>query len=336
MIDDIRVRIPLYEPSDVDLHHLSPDHHLPLRRRAKLRDVHDLTLRARSVRKGRYLVIEGSFAGFLQGHAIAGTTDLGALVAEVVPRVLKKVHIRPSTALARDIAAGRVRLERVDIAGFIDCRDFGGISAVIRALDVAFAGSAIHRMIYPEMTLLLDSQSSLSSTSMYHKEKQMLSVHLELWHKLNEKIKDFARHYLRAEKRYMRRLLIDLCCGDVCDFDWPTMKAHFLASLRELFLSGQLPNWNFPIDPSGFDKIDMIAALASKGINVVEGMPESTRNRICAEARARNYAQDLMRPPVNVQFVRPILPLLDAPVRFGAPNGWAEKGLVWTPHSEHQ
>jgi hypothetical protein len=139
MIDDVRIVVPIEHHPFGD-HYATKDRCYSTHRRVKLEGKNELTIRVRSVRDGTAITIEGSFAGFLQGHNVVGPYHLRSLVYNVCVKVFQERDLAPTPELLDRIRRGHVKLERIDVVGFLDCEQFGGPASVIALLDAGLGG----------------------------------------------------------------------------------------------------------------------------------------------------------------------------------------------------
>lgn len=332
MIDDIRIRLQLaHKP--IDEQELLPDGTKRPPRRMKLYGAWNNTVRARSVRDGQYLVIEGSFNGFLQGNNVIGSMNLQALVSEVVSRVLTHFGITPTRTEQEAIDDGRIKLERLDVVGYLKVGHLGGPPVVIKGLEVGLAGSREKRMMFPRETLVYHSHSKYWSLMAYDKEQQLRTKHPDTWNALDPMVKEVAKKYLRLELRQFGRELQRLGWLEVKDVTLPGMKGQFAKRLKRLLGDLRKPYPRLPL-PSNVAKPSatyMRAMLLSHGHDFISGLPERSQRREWA-----NLSNEYGITRRNVRHLasgtRRTLARLGEmpafPIRHGAPRTLREAGLV--------
>jgi hypothetical protein len=329
MNDDIRTCLELAH-SPMDEQELLPDGGKRKPRRWKVMGVRGASLRVRSVRGGKYLVIEGSYNGFLQGHNVIGSMNLHELVQKVIRRVLRRLRLVPSREEKRAIKAGRIKLERLDLVGYLKVDHLGGPSAILKALDTGLAGSQENRMVFPGETLVYHSHSKHWSLMAYDKAEHLITKHPETWGALDPRIQEIARTHLRFELRQFRRELVALGWLEVRDVNVEQLKEQFAARLNQLMgdLRHPFPALPLPQGVGAPPVAYMRALLASLGYDFSASLSERAQrderkklkdgygiDRRCSTdlpLPVRRTLRDLKRRPAF-------------PIRHGAPRTLRER-----------
>ena len=330
MIDDIRVRVKVaHQP--VGKRKPLPDGTEGAYGRVQLRGVGERSVRARSVKNGKFLIIEGSFIAFLQGHNIIGTMKLDELVFIVVQRVLRHFGITPTTAEIRAIREGRVDLERLDVVGYLKVAQLGGPGAVVRALDIGLAGSTRNRMIFPKETIVYHSHSEWWSLMAYDKAAQMMAHYPETWGALDPAVQEIAFEYLRFELRQFKPELASRGWHQVRDVYVDDVRKAFAERLAGLRADVRRP---FPALPSSEPKPSraiLLGMLAARGVDLISGLDDRAQRRVWQELREklgidRRNASDL--PSRYVQTLADLFESPSFPPRHGAPKSLRERSRV--------
>jgi len=319
MLDDIRVCIQV-KHKEFQERSLSPDGNSRPKRLKKW-GIGNQGVRVNSVKKSRFLVIEGSFNGYLNGQTIVGSLDLLTLVRRVVAKVLKQLGIMPTAKEQRRIDQGRVKLERLDLVGYLYVKHLGGPAAVLHALDVGLAGSKRNRMVFPKETIVYHACSSFWSLMAYDKAQHLRSTQPQLWKSLDPLIKDVARHYLRFELRQFRRELLAQGWAEVRDVDMAELTSLFSSRLRALLSDVRRPYPKLQIDVKKPSVGLLLGLLAALGVDLISLRHERTRRRIRQELAGLGIdaRQDSEIPR---KYRRTLAALLDEPafpIRHGAP-----------------
>lgn len=331
MNDDIRISLDIpHNPLDPYALKSDGTKHRP--KRIKKWGVGNQSVRVRSVKKGQALVIEGSFNGFLNGHSVVGSMNLIELVKRVVDQVLKMLKIKPTREQQRAIHEGRIKLERLDVVGFLRVDHLGGAPAVLQALDVGLAGSKLNRMIFPKETIVYHSCSKYWSLMFYDKAQHLRSKHPETWKKLDPRIKEVARQYLRVELRQFGKELDRLGWKEVRDVKLKAMKDLFEKRLRALLEDIRQP---YPrLTPKGakmLSKDDLRGLLAMVGVDVISSLGQQAQRRVRA-ALKRKHGVDLRADSTLPKKYRRTLDELwekpAFPIRHGAPRRVRRAGLL--------
>ena len=171
MFDDLRIRVDIPHEHVVEFG-MRSDGTRSRPQRIKKWGIANQSIRIKPVRSKdgtAGLVIEGSFNGFLNGQTVIGTMDLTWLVKQVVDKVLASLSILPTPSEQGEIDKGQIKLERMDVVGYLRIRHLGDAGTVLRALDVGLAGSRRNRMIFPRETVVYHSSSSYWSLMFYDK-----------------------------------------------------------------------------------------------------------------------------------------------------------------------
>ncbi len=332
MIDDIRICLKLAHTS-IDQQDLLSEGKSRPPKRFKVMGVRDASVRVRSVRGGQHLVIEGSYNGFLKGHNVIGTMDFPALVQKVIRKVLRHLNIKPSREGQRAINEGRIKLERLDLVGYLKVAHLGGPSAVIKALDSGLAGSVENRMVFPGETLVYHSHSKYWSLMAYDKARHLQAKHRDTWVALDPRIQEIARTYLRFELRQFRRELVRLGWLEVRDVKVEQLKEQFAARLARMLGDLQKPFPALP-SPEGVKtppKAFLMALLASHGHDFSTGLSERAqrdqrkqlKDGYGIDRRCTNNLPSPVRRTLNDLKRRPSFP-----IRHGAPKALRDDGLI--------
>ena len=330
MIDDMRIRARIaHQP--VGKRKLLPDGTEGAYGRVQLRGVGERGVRVRSVKNGQFLIIEGSFIAFLQGHNIIGTMKLDELVFIVVRRVLRHFGITPSSAEMEAIREGRIDLERLDVVGYVKVAHLGGPGVVVEALDVGLAGSTRNRMVFPKETIVYHSHSEWWSLMAYDKAAQMMAHYPETWAALDPAIQEVALEYLRFELRQFKPELASRGWHQVRDVYVDDVKKAFAERLAGLGADVRRP---FPTLPCAVPKPSralLLGMLAAKGVDLISGLNDRAQRRIWQKLRdehgvSRRNASDL--PDRCVHTLADLFEAPSFPPRHGAPRALRERGLV--------
>lgn len=289
------------------------------------------TVRARSVKSGEELVVEGSFIGFLQGHNIVGSMNLQALVSEVVARVLKHLRITPSRREQRAIDEGRIKLERLDVVGYLRVDHLGGPEAVLRVLDTGLAGSRQSRMIFPQETVVYHSHSKYWSLMAYDKAQQLQAEHPATWESLDPRVQDVARNYLRFELRQFRRELISRGWLEVRHVTRAAVEEQFAKRLDQLFRDLRTPYPALPISGINLSKALLLGLLAAHGVDFISALSDRSQRRVWQQLGAELGIDRRSATGLPREYRRTLGDLLDEPalpIRHGAPRALRHAGLV--------
>lgn len=116
-----------------------------VRKRIRLVSSWSTEMQVRSVEvDGRRCVqVSGNPAKLLQGHNVFGSDNLPGLVRSVLAKVCAARGVKPSAADCEDWAAGRIRLQRVDVTRSVDLGSLARVRSAIRALETC--GRLRHR-----------------------------------------------------------------------------------------------------------------------------------------------------------------------------------------------
>jgi hypothetical protein len=332
MYDDIRICLEV-EHFPIGKRRLLPDESEGPYGRVKLTSPTDHSLRVRSVRKATRLVIEGSFMAFLQGHNVVGTMNLMALVKKVVGEILKRLEIKPSHREQRRIDEGRIKLERLDVVGFVKVDDLGGPAAVLRALDVGLAGSRANRMIFARETVVYHSHSRYWSLMGYDKAAHLQAVYPETWAALDEPTQGIASNYLRLELRQFRRELVRQGWDQVRDVEVEQVKKVFVGRFKRLTEDMRRP---YPRLLPASDRPStalLMGLLASFGVDLISNLSPRRQRAVRAELRNQHGIHVRSSEPLPRQYRATAALLLDRrrlPVRHGAPRTLRQKGWLAT------
>ena len=332
MIDDIRVAVKVTHEPIAD-RELLPDGTASSPRRINVYGKWNSSVRARSVRDGEFLVIEGSYNGFLQGHNVVGSMNLQALVAEVVSRVLSHFAIVPAPAEQRAIEDGRIKLERLDLVGFLKADHLGGAARIIKSLDVGLAGSRENRMVFPSETLVYHSHSRYWSLMAYDKAQQLQDEHPATWDQLDPRVQDIARNFLRLELRQFRPELERLGWVEVKDVTQAGMTEQFAKRLTRLLgdLRRPYPPLPLPANVARPSVTYLRALLLSLGYDFISGLPPAAQRR---EWRALMMQYGITRRNVmqlSAATHRTLSDLTERPafpIRHGSPRALKQARLV--------
>jgi len=328
MIDDIRIVIDLnHEP--IDAVEFLPNGERKPPRRKKIYGARDCTVRVRSIREGTQLVIEGSFAGYLQGHNVFGTMRLGTLVKAVVLKVLKELEIKPAPRESNKIKQGDVKLERLDVVGFMNCDPFGGAPFVIRALDAGLIGSNTIKFVAPSETMIYNAKSSYWSLMFYNKELQMEKKLGDAWQEFDERIRKFVEKYIRIELRLLGKELHAHGITKVQDVTRAWLRERFSQRIQELFNDLSATTISFPPVASKLDKLELQARLCALGCDVISPLPASTRRRALREIEARYGVKGTRLGAVPAFQQRTLADFRQLKWYHGAPGSFKEAGLVF-------
>ncbi|MBX3625030.1 MAG: hypothetical protein KF892_08475 [Rhizobacter sp.] len=331
MYDDIRIRLDIpHEPFDKV--ELRPDGTRVRPKRIKPWGPTDPSIRVRSVKKEQQLVIEGSFNTKINGHSVVGSMNLRQLVKRVVDQVLKQLGIVPTPEQQQAIDEGRVTLERLDVVGFLRVNHLGGVPIVLQALDVGLAGSKRNRMVFPKETVVYHSHSSNWSLMFYDKAQHLRTKYADTWKKVDPRIKDIARKYVRIELRQFGKELKRLGWNEVRDVDEKKVKELFEKHLRGLLDDIRKP---YPhLAAKGAQKLtkDLLRGLlATAGVDVISGLGERAQRRV-RKALKDKFGVDLRADSTLPRKYRRTLDALQDepafPIRHGAPRKVRKAGLL--------
>jgi hypothetical protein len=327
MYDDIRVVVAVKheqtESTDIDKKGRKSKP-----RRIKFLGENERSVRVRSIRNGAQLVVEGSFLGFLQGHNCAGSMDIKSIVREVVLNILKRMNIKPTTLEILKINRGDIKLERLDIVGFMRCNDMGGPSAIINALEAGLIGSRVKRFIAPNETLVYHMTSSYWSLMFYNKERQMRKAYPDTWKNLDSQIKDFTKHYIRIELRQFRKELEQHGITSVKDVSLRFMLDIFSKRLKQVFDDLNDSNIHFPVSEGALNKYELLARLYVAGTDFISTQPESTQRRTWKAIKERfGVRRDQIKSLPRSQQKR-LNDFKQIGWHHGAPRKLVEAGLV--------
>lgn len=332
MLDDIRINVRVGHKPVEGVHELRPNE--PERRARARRKVHgpgERSVRVSSVRGGTGLVIEGSFSNMLQGHNVIGTMNLQALVEAVTKRVFKHLEITPTRAEAKRIKKGRVKLERLDCVGYLRVDHLGGPRNVLKALDIGLAGSRRNRMIFPGETVVYNVTGQWSLMA-YNKAAQMhLKSNVAAWKAMDSRIRKIARNYLRLELRMFRKELERLKWNEVRDVKIDELKVLFAARVQQMMGDLRRPLTRLSPSTGGLSKSFLLALLLAEGVDLINTMPASSRNRTWADLKRTHGIGKRDAPNLGRQYRHTVADLTRRPcfpIRHGAPRALQEAGLV--------
>jgi hypothetical protein len=324
MIDDIRINITLHHSPKVIGEKASAAGNVN-NPRAKLLGQNGRSVRVRSVKAGTQLVIEGSFAAFLQGHNVVSTLDLQTPVLEVVRRVLAEFALEPTAEERARIAAGDIKLERLDFVALVPCSRDWSAARLMNYLDRCLAGSRLRREVYPNETLILPRKRW--SLSFYSKDTELKARHPEEWHALDPRLRRIAKRYLRVEMRMLRGDLVRQDMGRVCDVQIDALRETFRKRLARVLEELQVSDASQPLRlPGGkLTKAHLVALLQSRGVDVLGQLNRNTANGL------RKQIQHIMSSSVARRSeATTALRLLQPPYRHGAPSAIRDACLVFT------
>jgi hypothetical protein len=329
MFDDIRIRLDIPH-AHFDEHGLHPDGTRTRPQRIKAWGIGNQSVRVRSV-KGPALIIEGSFNGFLNGHTVVGSMDLQKLVKQVVDQVLGKLKIEPTPEQQLMIDEGRIKLERLDLVGYLRVDHLGGVPKVLEALDVGLAGSRRNRMIFPRETVVYHSHSKYWSLMLYDKAQHLRSKQPELWKSLDPRIKDVARTYVRVELRQFGKELKRQGNLQVRDVDVKEMKALFEKRLRGLLDDVRRPYPVLRPRQKKPTKALLLGLLAKSGVDLISGMEPQPQRRARKQLRDQfgiDARSDDKLPKKYRRTLRELIEEPAFPIRHGAPRAIRKAGIL--------
>jgi len=156
------------------------------------------------------------------------------LVKKVARRILHQLKIKPSREELKAIVEGHIKLERLDLVGYLKVDHLGGPSAIVRALDIGLAGSRENRMMFPGETLVYHSHSKYWSLMAYDKAAHLQAKHEETWNLLDPRVQEIAQNFLRFELRQFRRELVARGWLEVRDVNVKQLKRQFRKRLKQL------------------------------------------------------------------------------------------------------
>jgi hypothetical protein len=330
MFDDLRIYLEIPHESKGEFG-LFPAGKTGRAQRIKAWGVADQSVRVKSVRDGAGLVIEGSFNGFLNGQTIIGSMNLIELVRQVVFKVLALLKIKPTRAQRRMIDEGRIKLERLDVVGYLRVDHLGGCRAVLKALDIGLAGSSRNRMVFPKETVVYHSSSSYWSLMAYDKAQHLRSQYPDLWATLDPRIKAVARKYLRVELRQFRRELLARGWDQVRDVKVDKLQRKFRKRLRALLHDVRHPS---PVIDATVEKPSralLLGLLASLGVDLISGLEERAQRHVRKQLRDHHGIDGRNDDRVPRKYRRTLGELLDEPafpIRHGAPRSLRRAGLI--------
>lgn len=326
----IRIKTKKFKPKKIMLDGTT----VPLTRaaRVRVRDPSGGDLHVRRTKSGKKLIIEGSFIRFLQGHNVICPMDVQAIVKEVTKRVLKAMDIEPTREEQSRIDKGEVKLDRLDVVGWVKIHDFSGsIGHVIAALDFGLAGSFTNRLIVATQTLVWNAFSKYWTLMLYNKERQMESVYPDQWGNLPNEVKEICRRHIRVELRILRKGLRELDWNEVRDVTEEKMRAEFELRYAAFLADIRTPLPPLPVSDHKVTKPLLIALLKALGVDMTKGL----------KRRARARYEKLMEQELGVlrrhhaglpePYNRQIADLKKVPVRFGIPKRLRKKRLVYVP-----
>jgi hypothetical protein len=286
MIDDIRIVVDVNHTKEQDSE-LLPGGEYRKPRRLKFLGKRERSVRVRSIRGGTKLVIEGSFAGYLQGHNIVGTMDLQRLVTLVVIDVLKRMNLKPTHMELKKINDGNIKLERIDVVGFIRCDELEGPSTVINQLELGLSGAPMKRFIAPGETLTCNVTSSYWSLTFYNKARQMESKFPEMWASLDSLVKDIGTRFIRIELRQLLKELQRQNIILVKDATPQWLEKTFSERLKEVFSNLNCSTPDFPINSGSVDKYELLARLYVEGKDLISTLLPTTQRRVWKNIESR-------------------------------------------------
>lgn len=332
MLDDIRIKVKVKHRPLEAVRELRPNQpEGRARRRKKVHGPGERTVRVNSLAGGTELVVEGSFSNMLQGHNIIGTMNLQALVEAVTSRVFKHFRIRPTPAEWKRIKVGRVKLERLDVVGYLRVDHLGGVAAVIKALDVGLAGSARNRMIYAKQTFIYNVSGQWSLMAYDKAALMRTKKNRANWKGLDPRVKDIARKYLRVELRMFRKELERLGWEEVRDVQVDDLKRLFAKRLAEMIGTLQRPLARLLPTAAKLTKPFLLVLLLGEGIDLISPMPTSSRNRVWADLKRTFEIGKQEVPNLTREYRRTVAHLTrrpSFPIRHGAPRKLRDAGLV--------
>lgn len=307
---------------------------VPLTHSARIRvyDPSGGVLHVRRTASGKKLIIEGSFIRFLQGHNVICPMDVPAIVKEVIKRVLKVLEIEPTKQELTRIEKGEVKLDRLDVVGWVKIHDFSGsVGHVIAALDFGLAGSLMNRLVVGAQTLVWNAFSKYWTLMLYNKERQMKSVYPEQWDVLPAELQSICRRHIRVELRILRKGLRELGWNEVRDVTEDKMRAEVEMRYAAFLADIRTPLPPLPVSDHKVTKPLLIALLKALGVDMTKGL----------KPRARARYEMLMDKELGVlrrhhaglpePYNRQITDLKKVPLRFGVPKSLRKKRLVYLP-----
>ena len=285
MIDDIRIVVDVkHDPMQYSEFIHDGQYRSP--RRQKFMGKNDRSVRVRSIHDGTKLVIEGSFSGFIYGHNVVGLMDLQYLVKHVVFEVLERMKLNPTDTERKNIINGNVKLERIDVVGFMRCDTLGGPSAVINLLELGLAGSAKKRFIAPEETLTVNTTSSYWSLTFYNKALQMEKQYPDVWDGLDSLVKGIATQFVRIELRQLLKELQRQNILLVKDVTPQWLEKTFSDRLKLVFSDLNCSTPDFPVTYVA-DKYELLARLYVEGQDCISVLPSSSQRRVWKNITSR-------------------------------------------------
>lgn len=301
----------------------------PFSRRQKVSEPSGGDLHVRWVRDGKALVIEGSAPRFLHGHNIVCPLNLQEVVQEIVKRVLKHLDITPTQEEQDAIRQGRIKLDRLDIVGWIKVSHLASVGQIIASLDFGLAGSMNDRMSFFGKTIVWKVGSKYWTLMFYNKAQQMLDKYPEVWKTLSPEIKKIATSYLRVELRILRKGLRLKGWNEVRDVTEQMMEDEVEKRVEEFLADVREPLPPIPVDGHKLTKPLLVSLLKGLGVDVTSGLDSRARHRLekmmsSDLAVLRRHHAGLPSP-----YARQISALKRRPVRFGVPR-WLKDSNIGT------
>lgn len=301
------------------------------RLRVSGRNGSDYGVRAMSVRDCTKIVLEGSFAGFLQGHNVVGSMDLQGLVAEVVRRVCIRLDIPVLPEEQRRIDEGHVKLERLDVVGFVNAAGMGGPARMIRLLDLGLAGSRSNRMCFSDKTLVYHSHSGYWSIAAYDKASELIARHPQLQANLDPRLLETAARYLRVELRQLRPELERRGWREVCDVSVDSLTRVFEERFGYMLSDLRRPLTEAPTLPARPSRALLLGLLKAKGVDFISTLSPRRQREVRRELQ-HEHGMDLRadgRLPKSYARSATALQSDQIRVHHGAPRTLRQSTLVF-------
>lgn len=312
------------------------------RRRTKVKEPSGGNLRVQWVKVGKEgegLKIEGSFPLFLQGHNVLCSTDIQAVVPAVVYRVLALMGIEPTPQERRLIDELRIKVDRVDVVGWISIRGLTpDVGLFIEALNYGLKASRRPCMYFPRETLVWNATNRNWSLMFYDKaaqlqakqaaarkreEKGLEDPDVNIWDNLHPDIQVITRTHLRVELRVLRNQLKEVLeIEEVRQLDSEVLKGWVKKRVAEMVADLRLPMPPIPVRGVPITRALAVGLLRQLGIDLVAGMTTRPRQRLEKELKETFDVRRIHQAGLEPKYTRFVESLSNRRnyVRFNAPR----------------
>jgi hypothetical protein len=327
-MDNLTIVVPIRSRGQVnsdqqEIRHDGTSRPVTARRRIKVKDPSGGNLRVQWVKvglPGEGLKIEGSFPLFLNGNNVLCSTDIQAIVPKVIYRVLAIMGIRPTRDERRLIDAGEIKIDRVDVVGWIKTtRLSASVGLVIEALNYGLKASQRPCMYFPRETLVWNATNRNWSLMVYDKAAQLQAKQkaarkrqaktgddsdANVWDHLERYARSVAVRYLRVELRVLRNQLQLLEIAEVRQLDSEMLQKWVKERVREMLDDLRHPLPPIPVTDRPITRSLALALLRKIGIDLVGGMNVRARQRAEKQLRDGFNVDRMQQAGLDPEYVR--------------------------------